>query len=106
MARKILHRLGSKLQVYQQVHALNLATDNLILNCQGLEALNIVPRRFLTHCTNIFEEARALLNGRIMEAMRPVEARDAQNFQKERLKWEARPYPRIRKPQHRARATK
>jgi hypothetical protein len=86
-----------KLQIYQQQYSANLALENVILSCQQLQTLNIIPRGFLTLYTNMAEELRAVINCRIMEDMHPIEARDAKYFQDERLKWESRAYPRIRK---------
>ena len=86
-----------KLQIYQQQNALNLALENFVLSCQQLQTLNMVPRQFLTLYANMAEELRALINSKIIEAMRPIEAEDAKHFQQERLKWEARPYPRMAK---------
>lgn len=101
-----LHRLPqAKLQIYQQQYATNLAIENLILNCQQLQTFNIIPRGFLTLYANMAEELRALVNSKIMDHMHAIEDDDAKYFQDERLKWEARPYPRIRKPQKLARPT-
>ena len=103
MAKDILNRLrrlpqANKLQIYQQQYSLNLALENVILGCQQLQTLNIVPRGFLTLYANMAEELRALINCKIMDSMHAIEMQDAKYFQDERLKWEARPYPRIRKP--------
>ncbi len=80
-----------KLQVYQQQASINLALENVVLGCQQLEPLNIIPRGFLIHYANMAEELRALMNRRIMEDMAPIENRDAKHLQDERLKWESRP---------------
>jgi len=86
-----------KLQIYQQQYSANLALENMLLSCQQLQTLNVIPRGFLTLYANMAEELRALVNCKIMDAMHPVEMRDAKYFQDERLKWESRPYPRVRK---------
>jgi hypothetical protein len=86
-----------KLQLYQQQYALNLALENFVLGCQQLQTLNLVPRQFLTVYTNMAEELRTLINSKINETMRPIEAEDARHFQRERLKWDSRPYPKIAK---------
>lgn len=104
MARQIVHRLrpfpqAKKLQLYQQQYSLNLALENVVLNCQQLQTLNIIPRGFLTLYANMAEELRALINSEIMDSMHGIEDDDAKYYQDERLKWERRPYPRIRKPQ-------
>lgn len=44
------------------------------------------------------EELRALINCKIMDSMDGVEMEDAKFFQDERLRWEDRPHPHIRKP--------
>lgn len=102
MAKDILNRLRrlpqAKLQIYQQQCAANLAIENLILNCQQLQTFNIIPRGFLTLYANMAEELRALINSKIMDHMHAIEDADAKYFQDERLRWEDRPYPRIRKP--------
>ncbi len=87
-----------KLQVYQQQVSINLAIENIVLGCQQLQTLNIIPRGFLVHYVNMAEELRALINRRIMDDMMHIENRDAKRLQDERLKWEARPYPRVPKP--------
>lgn len=102
MAKEIFHRLRrlpqAKLQIYQQQYSLNLALENVILGCQQLQTLNIVPRGFLTLYANMAEELRALINCKIMDIMDGIEMQDAKFFQDERLKWEARPYPRVHMP--------
>ena len=102
MAKEIFHRLRrlpqAKLQIYQQQCAANLAIENLILNCQQLQTFNIIPRGFLDLYANMAEELRALINCKIFDTMRAIEEEDAKHFQDLRLKWEERPYPRIRKP--------
>ncbi len=86
-----------KLEVYQQQASINLALENVVLGCQQLQPLNIVPRGFLTLYANMAEELRALINRRIMDNMMHIENRDAKRLQDERLKWERRPYPQARK---------
>lgn len=102
MAEEIVHRLRrlpqAKTAIYTQLSAANLALENVILGCQQLQTLNIVPRGFLTLYVNMAEELRALINCKIMGSMDGIEMQDAKFFQDERLKWEDRPYPRIRKP--------
>ena len=102
MAKEIFHRLRrlpqAKLQIYQQQYSLNLALENVILGCQQLQTLNIIPRGFLDLYANMAEELRSLINCKIMDSMDGIEMQDAKYFQDERLKWEDRPYPRIRKP--------
>ncbi len=87
------HRLPQpgKLAVYQQQASINLALENVVLGCQQLEPLNIIPRGFLIHYANMAEELRSLINRRILEDMAPIENRDAKRLQDERLKWESRP---------------
>ena len=57
-----------------------------------------MPRGFLTLYANMAEELRALINCKIMDSMDGVEMEDAKFFQDERLRWEDRPHPHIRKP--------
>ena len=102
MAKDILNRLRrlpqAKLQIYQQQCAANLAIENLILSCQQLQTFNIVPRGFFTLYANMARELAALINCKIFDGMHAIEEEDAKFFQDERLRWEDRPYPRIRKP--------
>ncbi len=84
-----------KLEVYQQQASINLALENVVLGCQQLQTFNIVPRGFLVHYANMAEELRALINRRIMDNMMHIENQDAKYLQDERLRWEARPYPRV-----------
>lgn len=86
-----------KLQLYQQLYALNLALENFVLGCKQLQTINIVPRRFLAMYADMAEELRTLVNLRIHQTMRPIEEDDAIHFQRERLKWDSRPYPRSQK---------
>src|SRR5579871_5990070 len=86
-----------KLEVYQQQASINLALENVVLGCQQLQTLNIVPRGFLVQYANMAEELRALINRRIMDDMMHIENRDAKHLQDERLKWESRPYPQVRR---------
>ncbi len=86
-----------KLAVYQQQASINLALENVVLGCQQLQPLNIIARGHLIQYANMAEELRALINRRIMDDMMHIENRDAKHLQDERLKWEARPYPRVSK---------
>lgn len=109
MAKDILNRLRrlpqAKTAIYTQLSAANLAIENLILNCEQLKTFNVVPRGFLKLYGDMAQELRALLNCRLMEDMLPIEMQDAKYFQDERLRWEDRPYPRIRKPKQQKRRT-
>src|SRR5579871_5629514 len=86
-----------KTEVYQKQNYINLALQNVVLGCQQIEPLNIIPRSLLVLYANMAEELRALINTTIAEEMRSLEAEEAKYFQNQRLKWESRPRPRARK---------
>ncbi len=86
-----------KLELYEQQAFLNREIENVILTCRQIQKLNIIPRHFLDLYANMAQELRALINSRIMEEMRPVEDNEALYFQQERIKWESRPRPRLKK---------
>ncbi len=83
-----------KTEVYQKQNYINLALQNVVLGCQQIEPLNIIPRSLLVLYANMAEELRALINTTIAEEMRSVESEDAKYFQDQRIKWESRPRPR------------
>ena|SRR5579871_970422 len=86
-----------KLELYQQQVFLNHELENVVLAFRQIETLNIVPRSFLNLYANMVQELRALVNSRIIEELRPIEENDAAYFQRERIKWEARPRPRLQR---------
>ena len=82
-----------KTEVYQKQNYINLALQNVVLGCQQIEPLNIIPRSLLLLYANMAEELRALINATITDEMRSVEVEDAKHFQDQRIKWESRPRP-------------
>ena len=82
-----------KQQLYQQQVFINRALAHVVIGCQEIQSLHIIPRSFTELYANMAQELCALINSRIAEEMRPIEDVDAQHFQQERLKWESRPRP-------------
>ena len=78
---------------YEALHDLHHGFEITRSSLARLERLNIVRQDELRPCRYMSEELRAVTNSVLLETLRDAEFYDAAHFEKLRLAWERRPYP-------------
>lgn len=86
-----------RLRAFEMLFHLNRGFGTVAKNLDWLERLPIFQRDKLRVYRNMSEEVRALTNTALAGMLRDTESQDALRFEKLRLKWERRPFAKVRK---------
>jgi len=86
-----------KIRAYEGLHDLNRGFQITLNSLDRLDKLAIFHHETLLAYRNMAEELRAIANAQLLAALRDAESQDALRFQKLRLKWEQRPFPKVPK---------
>lgn len=93
LRRRLNYQLKDR--AYETLHDLHRGFAITHATLERLEGLNIVPRAQLQPCRYMADELQALANSVLLETLRDTEAHDAAHFEKLRLAWQERPYPKL-----------
>ena len=81
---------SQKLRVYETLHSLNQAFEQLLADFRRLQQLPFFSRKFLHHFQVVVEETRAWANFEVAEVMHSREQNDWARFGRVRRRWEKR----------------
>ena len=81
---------SQKLRVYETLHSLNQAFEQVLADLRRLQEFPFLSREFLKHFQSAVEETRCWANFEIAEVMHSREQHDWAKFGRLRQRWENR----------------
>src|SRR5262245_5750026 len=81
---------SQKLRVYETLHSLNQAFEQVLADFRRLEQSSFLRRDFMRHFQTVIEETRCWANFEIVEAMHSREQHDWAGYGIQRRRWDKR----------------